>query len=113
MSKNILSVGLLLFVAASIAVLVVKSLQQGPPADAWSPPSDGVVAYYFHGKVRCVTCKSIEAFAHEAIQSGFAEQLGQRRIVWRVVNYEQPGNEHFGDLHSRALGRIHPVYGIV
>jgi thioredoxin 1 len=108
-SKNILSIGLLLFVAASIVVLVVKSLRQDLPADAWTPPSDGVVAYYFHGKVRCVTCKNIEAFAHEAIQSGFAEQLEKRQIVWRVVNYEQPGNEHF----VKDFGLIAPTVILV
>ncbi len=110
--KNILTVGLLLFVAASVVVLAARSLRENPQAagtdgqpeeaapehraaDASPPLSEKVIAYYFHGNVRCPTCRSIEAYAREAVQSGFPEQLEDRRIEWRVVNYEQPGNEHF------------------
>lgn len=103
-AKNLLAIALLLFVAASIVVLAVKSLREDPQAAqagsqaaqaAQSPAADGVIAYYFHGKVRCPTCRSIEAYAHEAVNTGFTEQLGSGQIQWQVVNYEEPGNEHF------------------
>jgi hypothetical protein len=86
---------LLLFVAASIVVLTVKSLRQGPQAAAAQQQRDRTIAYYFHGKVRCPTCESIEAYAHEAVSGGFAAELGDGRIDWQVVDFEQPGNEHF------------------
>jgi hypothetical protein len=94
--KSIATIVLLLFVAASIAVLAIKGLRSGPQAAEAKPPlSDGLIVYYFHGKVRCPTCESIEAYAREAVEGGFAEQLHNGRLRWRVVNYEQPGNEHF------------------
>jgi hypothetical protein len=109
--KNFATVVLLLFVAASMVVLAIKSLRSGPQAaeaenraaegkapagDAEPVPrSDGLIAYYFHGQVRCPTCESIEAYAREAVEGGFAEQLRSGRLRWRVVNYQQPGNEHF------------------
>lgn len=92
--RNLATIGLLLFVAASITVLAVKSLRRNPPAAA-AAASEEALVFYFHGNVRCPTCRSIEAYAHEALQSGFADQLRDRRIGWRVVNYELPGNEHF------------------
>jgi hypothetical protein len=58
-------------------------------------PVDGLVAYYFHGETRCPTCRSIEAYAHEAIETGFANELTSGHIKWEVVNYEAPANEHF------------------
>ena len=104
--KNALTLALLLFVAASIVVLTVKSLRQNATASSDSGATaaqsdelpkliDGVIAYYFHGNTRCVTCETIEAYAHEAIEKGFADELRSGRIQWRVVNYEQPQNTHF------------------
>lgn len=55
----------------------------------------GVVAYYFHGNLRCRTCRTIEAYSGEAIRSGFPDELASGRLAWRVVNVEEPENKHF------------------
>lgn len=95
-SKSAVTIALLLFVAASIVVLAVKSLRENPqPADAKPASANGVIAYYFHGKIRCLTCRRIETYAHEAVQAGFAEQLAGGRLQWQVVDYELPENRHF------------------
>jgi hypothetical protein len=54
-----------------------------------------VVAYYFHTNYRCSSCRAIEANALEAIESAFADRLKDGRLVWKVVNVETKGNEHF------------------
>ena len=54
-----------------------------------------MIAYYLHSNTRCPTCKSIEAYSGEAVSKGFAEELADGRLQWRVVNYEKPENEHF------------------
>lgn len=54
-----------------------------------------LVAYYFHGNFRCQTCRKIEALSREAVESGFPEDLKAGRLEWRVINVEEPGNEHF------------------
>jgi len=54
-----------------------------------------VVAYYFHTTYRCASCRKIEDYAHRAIDTGFAQELADGRLVWRVVNVETEGNEHF------------------
>jgi thioredoxin 1 len=51
-----------------------------------------VVAYYFHGKVRCETCLKIERLAFETIQRRFASELAASRLVFISVNYDQPEN---------------------
>jgi len=50
---------------------------------------DGLVVYYFHGNVRCPTCRSIESQAQEVVETHFASQLQNGEIVWKLVNYEQ------------------------
>jgi hypothetical protein len=54
-----------------------------------------VIAYYFHGTFRCTTCRTIEEYSHDAIQTYFAKELGNGRLEFRLVNVEEPGNKHF------------------
>lgn len=69
-------------------------------------PTSRLVAYYFHGNVRCTTCRAIEAYSQEALESAFAAELADGRLEWRPVNTDEPGNEHFikdFQLVSKAL----------
>lgn len=112
-TKRIATVALMLFVAVSVVALVRKeagkpqepaqsaaaSASRPAPAAAESRPAAArrVVAYYFHGKVRCATCRTIEAYAEEAIKDGFAGPLGDGRLEWRTVNVDEPDNRHYID----------------
>ena len=112
--KDAATNSLLMFVASTCVVLIVKAItpaQQMPQGEgsftaqgpvvgkATGTPTlamrDGVRVYYLHGNIRCPTCRTIEAYAQEAVQSGFAVELKAGKIEWQVVNYETPGNEHF------------------
>ena len=116
--STVVTAALLLFVAASVVYLVVKETGGKPAQNATqpettspqtrqehgaSPPASSenktalskVVAYYFHGNVRCATCRRIESYAQEAVETGFANALKDGRLEWRVVNVEDPGNDHF------------------
>ncbi len=88
----------LAIVAAAAAILVVAPLLSGaggPAARESAAPRDGVVAYYLHTTFRCSTCRKLEVLSREALEAGFAEELGSGRLAFRVVNVEEPGNEHF------------------
>lgn len=54
-----------------------------------------VIAYYFHTTYRCSSCRKIEMYSHEAIHTAFPKEIESGRLVWRVVNIEEKGNEHF------------------
>ncbi len=54
-----------------------------------------VIAYYFCYNFRCARCRAFEAYSQEALQSAFPEHLKDGRLVWRIVNVETRGNEHF------------------
>lgn len=89
------------------SVLVVATLLSGLPlsgiaGDQPAVPAGGagtqetrVVAYYFHGNLRCASCRKLEAWSEEAVTQGFAEELASGRLEWRVVNTDEPDNTHF------------------
>ena len=53
------------------------------------------IVYYFHGSTRCTTCKTIEAYAHETVAAAFAPDLKAGSLEWKVVNVDEPANQHF------------------
>jgi hypothetical protein len=107
--KEALTNSLLMFVAATCVVLIVKAVSPtqviysnaggNPAAQNRSEPTvamqDGYKVYYLHGSVRCPTCRTIEVTAQEAVETGFADELKNGQVQWQVINYESPGNEHF------------------
>ena len=118
-TKKVFTIVLLLFVISSVGFLMVQELRKSSSSP--SAESDAVVneqshvaddnqsvfqeetsvqplqviAYYFHGNTRCVSCKKIEAWAFEAITNGFIDEIENDTLEWRVVNVDEPENEHF------------------
>lgn len=96
--KAIISGLLLAFVTISLGVLIFKETVGRPApatADAAPTPAVTVAVYYFHGNMRCATCKAIEAYTREAVESGFADDLHNGRLALKVINVEEPWNEHY------------------
>jgi hypothetical protein len=95
--RTVVTILLILFVAASVAFMVFKGTGTGVSdrPEGRAAKGDRLVAYYFHGNVRCQTCRTIEAYAEEAVKNGYPEQLASGKVEWHAVNIEQPGNEHF------------------
>ncbi len=54
-----------------------------------------LVAYYFHPTQQCVTCRTIQAYAKEAIESKYGHLLKAGVIEWRPLDVEQRANNHF------------------
>jgi hypothetical protein len=120
--KDATTNSLLMFVAATCVVLIFKALpqtqsansedQSGGPAvrKTNGTPSlavrDGAMVYYLHGNTRCQTCRTIEAYTKEAVESGFAEELKSGSVQWQVVNYESPGNEHYAIDYAVAAPNV-------
>jgi hypothetical protein len=93
-NKSFLRCLLILGLAGSVALPALSLLAQTRAA-APQPGTHKVIAYYFHTNTRCSTCIKIEAYSKEAIEKGFADELKNGTLEWRVVNYENPVNRHF------------------
>jgi hypothetical protein len=105
--RTILTTALLAFVALTIAVMVAKELSRalarsdsetGAGQTRTPAPEEAaakVVVYVFHRTVRCPTCLKVEEYTQEVLQTSFADRVADGSIECRVVDYEQPKNEHF------------------
>lgn len=115
--KSIITVLLSAFVLASVVFLVAKENRRGTEtAGTTNQPliqertavaaetgsgkvtpqaAHKIIAYYFHGTARCPSCIKIEAYTKETIQGDFAQAIKNGRLEWRVINVDEPGNEHF------------------
>jgi hypothetical protein len=97
MKQRSLFLGLLL-VAVALSAVAADSpgpKPSAPATTATNAPNPQVIAYYFHGTVRCETCQKIEQQAKAVIERQFQTELGAKRLAFKPVNYEQPENTHF------------------
>ena len=65
-----------------------------------------LIAYYFHGTMRCPTCHKLEQYSKEAIEANFKYALTSGKLEFKVVNVEDKGNEHYGNdyqLYTKSL----------
>jgi hypothetical protein len=76
-------------------LLLALSLILIVPAFAQEKPKSNVVAYYFHANFRCANCLKIEKYSKEAIEQNFKDELSSGKLVFKVINIETQGNEHF------------------
>lgn len=111
--KSIVRAALLVFVFGSLVYLSVKESRRwtapdgvaaqdqksakpsASPTEVTKPRPDKLIAYYFHTTYRCPTCRRIEAYSKQAIESGYARELADGRMEFRLVNVEIPENRHY------------------
>jgi hypothetical protein len=93
----------LIFVMVA-AVAVMSSSSSAFAAE--DKPAAKVIAYYFHGTMRCPTCHKLEQYSKEAVDSNFKDALASGKLEFKVVNVEDKGNEHYGSdyqLYTKSL----------
>jgi hypothetical protein len=105
--KKIAAIVLIAFVVTSLAYMLVRETTAesaaNEPAGTMVPnaaapddkPRTQTIVYYFHGDARCPTCYKLEAYAKEALDTHFSDELAAGQIVWQVVNVDQPQNAHY------------------
>ena len=96
---------LLLFMLALI-ISPVAAEEAGEKATENPKPSHYLVATYFHNTFRCATCMHIEEYSAKAIKTNFADELKNGTLVWRVINLDEPENNHFNEdykLYTKSL----------
>lgn len=57
--------------------------------------SQRIVATYFHGDVRCATCRKIETYSKEAVEQGFEKEIAAGTVVFRAINTDREENKHY------------------
>jgi hypothetical protein len=106
--KTVIAAILLLFVAVSIGIVVLresgdKGSAEAAPAQperasaAADAPEHQFAAFYFRTDVRCPSCIKIESWTDEAITTTFADELEDGILVWETINTDEEGNGHYVD----------------
>lgn len=54
-----------------------------------------IIVYYFHGNMRCKSCKTIENYTKEAVKTKYQDEIKKGLVEIRTVNVEKSGNSHF------------------
>lgn len=87
----------LLFCAIFLSILFVGNvvINAGAAQDSESSPAKYLIVYYFHGNFRCTSCLRIEQYTKEVTEQYFQEELQSGRVIFKAINVEEPGNEHF------------------
>lgn len=115
--KRLLTITAALLVALTAVVGLAESpVSQAAGTAGATAPARQIVATYFHGDLRCYTCKKIEADARAAIEQAFATELAEGRVVIKAVNVDRPENAHFNEdykLVTRSLVLTEEVGGKV
>ena len=119
--KNIVTIALLLFVVVCLGYMAVK--ESRPKAEPQSPKPEAqpeakygeilpstntskVLVYYFRTTARCQKCRKFEEYSSEALHNTFSEELADGGLEWKVVNVDEPANEHFikdYQLYSKSI----------
>lgn len=108
-AKTIVTTLLLLFVTASFVFLTVKEHkgdQKEQKTEIKQPKTEKsvvktvakkseTVVYYFHGNRRCRTCRTIEHYTKEAVNTAFEKEIKSGKMVFKSINLEQSQHEHF------------------
>lgn len=68
--------------------------------------SRAVVVYYFHGDLRCDTCRDIESRTSRLVKANFADEIASDRLRFAVVNFDAPADRHFRDDFDLAFGAV-------
>jgi hypothetical protein len=97
----------LFLVLLAVAALSSSGIILSPLAEAAENAKGAhVVAYYFHGTMRCPTCHKLEQYSKEAIETNFKDALASGKLEFKAVNVEDKGNEHYGNdyqLYTKSL----------
>ena len=91
-----------------LSLLAVALVSAGSVSSfaADTPSGAKIMAYYFHGTMRCPTCHKLEQYSKEAIETNFKDALASGKLEFKVVNVDDKGNEHYGSeyqLYTKSL----------
>lgn len=112
-TKRLIAAILVVFALGSVAYTAVREgiLRRSQSAsesvdEEFPRVSPAVVVYFFDSDKECRTCSQLETYALETIERDFAPELASGELQWRVINVDEPQNEHYVTeygLYSKAV----------
>ncbi len=102
MVKNIVKWVLLLFVVATMITQIAKSFR----AVEETAFADGKHLVFFHAKVRCPTCTTMERLMNQTLESDFRKERQSGDFDVRILDYESPENRSLVEEYKIATATV-------
>ena len=61
---------------------------------------DRVEILYFHGAQRCITCRAIEKYTKELLDSVYSKELASGQVVYKIIDISKKENEAIADKYE-------------
>lgn len=86
--------------SSMIMVLFVgcSSPKEKETAESVSNLDNHIEVIYFHGNMRCLSCRAIEKFAKETVDSLFTDEKKAGKVIFKVVDVSE--NEALADSYQ-------------
>ncbi len=111
--KKTAGIVLILFVILSIFVLVAKEItKKETPKEKTALPTkkitekEHIKVFYFHGNVRCPSCKKIEAYTRETVNSRYKNEMEKGLIEFHEINIDKPENAKYIDKYQLMTKQV-------
>lgn len=111
--KTIAAILIVLFVVISFIFLVAKEMAKNNSTIQTDVPTQKEVSqkhhlkvFYFHGNVRCPSCKKIEAYTRETITSRYKSEMDSGLIEFSEVNVDKPENEKYIEQYQLTTKQV-------
>lgn len=102
MFKNILKWFLLVFVVAAVIMQIAKSFRAVEEAAF----TDGKHLVFFHARVRCPTCTTMERLMNQTLESDFRKERQSGDFDVRILDYESPENHSLVEKYKIATATV-------
>ena len=107
LGKKVTTIILILFVISSIFVMISKIIKEDTAdTNINNLPENIDVVYYFHTNYRCETCELLEKNTGEVMEEYYSEELRDGTLIWKVINTDEEGNQHFRDDYELYSGAV-------
>jgi hypothetical protein len=94
--KNTLVLLFSIVLVLAVPGAVKKSVPDSSSSVKAAPHDDGkLMVYYFRNNKRCPSCFKIENYSKAAVEEGFAADVRNGRMEWRMINVQDAGNEFY------------------
>lgn len=100
--NKLISLRLLLALAVSTILFIScgNAAKKNASPETATVQKDRVEILYFHGAQRCITCRAIEKYTKELLDSIYSQELASGKVVYRVIDISKKENEAIADKYE-------------
>lgn len=111
--KKIAGIFIVLFVVVSVIFLIAKEMTKNTSTTETNVPVSKEISkkhqlkvFYFHGNVRCTSCRKIENYTKETMTNAFKNEMDRGLIEFEEINIDKPENGKYIDQYQLTTKQV-------